>query len=240
MAHTPKIILKLDDVGAESQSVAESWRETMAFLDDQQVVASLGLIGRGLEAPGDAFLAWLADQSANGHEIWNHGYAHDRPEAARPADGRRGAEFCGMPREHQLAALQRTQELARERLGLTLTTFGAPFNATDAATVSAMDALNDLSVWLFKETSFATSKHVLHRVPGVNIEYPVHLPDHGRFRQEFERHRTERVLVLQGHPDSWFGDRSRFDAFTKIVRFLVEKSAEFVTPCEWAIRNGMN
>ncbi|SNS50491.1 DUF2334 domain-containing protein [Tropicimonas sediminicola] len=234
LTELPRIILKLDDAGAESDVAPACWRETMDVLNEQRVVASLGVIGRGLEMPGEAFLDWLTDQSATGHEIWNHGYAHDRPEDAQPLDGQQGAEFRGTSFGHQLAALRRTQELARRRLGLTLATFGAPFNATDQATVSAMHSVEELEVWLFKETPFPTSKRVLHRIPEVNIEYPVHVPDYEAFRRGFDRHLDKQVLVLQGHPNSWFGDRSRFAAFTRIVRFLVDQKAVFLTPREWA------
>lgn len=236
MIEHPKIILKLDDVGAESQVATAPWMETMDFLADQQLVSSLGLIGRGLEMPGDGFLTWLETQSTSGHEIWNHGYAHDRPKVACPSNGAQGAEFCGMPLEHQLSALHRTQALAKERLGLALKTFGAPYNATDQVTVSAMAAVDELEIWLFKDTSFATSKHVLDRIPEVNIEYPVHVPDYDQFRQGFDRHLDKPFLVLQGHPESWFDDRSRFRGFKRIVRFLIEQKAEFLTPYDWVAR----
>ena len=224
------IILKLDDVGAEGAQTAPAWQETFAFLNDEGVTATLGLSGKDLEHPPEAFLTWLSQQADAGHEIWNHGYAHDRPPEAQPPTGRQGAEFCGMPFAHQLAALNHTQALAHERLDLTLTTFGAPFNATDEKTAVALDAIDELTVWLFKETDCPTTKHVVARIPGANLEFPVHKPDFDAFLTGFNANRQHPLITLQGHPNSWFDDRSRFENFQKIVRHLRDEGAQLVTP----------
>lgn len=115
---------------------------------------------------------------------------------------------------------------------MTLATFGVPFNATDQGTAEAREAVNDPKVWLFEETSFATIGHKLHRIPDVTIERPVHEPDYEPFRRGFEQNPGPQVLVLQGHPNSWFGDRSPVREFMKIARFLGNQGVAFPTPRE--------
>ena len=123
---------------------------------------------------------------------------------------------------HQKDHLQKTQRLAREKLGITLQTFGAPGNAIDDATCRAIDKIEELDIWLYGNS--ASKKHVLKR--HTNIEYPTHNPDFQQFLNH--DHSNPDCLVLQVHPNSW--DDRRFSQFDQIIQFLKHRPCSFTTP----------
>ena len=126
--------------------------------------------------------------------------------------------------------LTKTQRLAQEKLGLTLSTFGAPYNATDDSTAIALATIPELKVWLYKETSVPTTKFILKRIKKVNIEYPVHVPNFQKFKAGYEELKEKKLLTIQGHPRSWVEDKERFEAFQQIILFLKSEKASFITP----------
>ena len=227
----PRVVLKLDDFRAD-RGVHQGWDQTFAFLNTLGVTASIGVIGEGLEEPDEAAAQWLIRQDALGHELWNHGYCHCQ-SGQGTAQWR---EFRSTDAQFQTASIRRTQWLAQDRLGITLRSFGAPYNSTNAATAQALSSAPDLTVWMFKDTGETAPADVqlLPRIAGVNIEYPVHVPDFDEFVAGYARHRDELVLVIQGHPQSWVEDPARFTEFQRIIEFLIAEGAEFVTPVEAA------
>lgn len=142
-------------------------------------------------------------------------------------------EFRGTDLAFQLENLNETQRLASEKLGMTLRSFGAPYNATDANTLEALATIPELKVWMYKETAGDTEKLVLKRIKKVNIEYPVHVPNFQQFKEGYEQHEDENLLVLQGHPRSWVEDAERFKNFQQIIRFLKSKKVRFITPYDY-------
>ncbi len=222
------VILKLDDYRADVP-VTKGWSQTFEFLNQNNVIGTLGIIGEGLEKQNVQSIEWLLRQNAIGHEIWNHGYCHCRQEV----NGQRISDFRGRNLANQKEDILRVQKLAREKIGLTLTTFGAPYNATDDNTALALSSAKMISVWLFKDTDddvVPTTLTQLKRIKSVNIEYPVHNPDFEAFKKGFEAHRDKSVLVIQGHPNSWVNDPERFNEFKKIILFLKNEGAEFLAP----------
>lgn len=228
----PAIVLKLDDFRAD-QGVHPGWRQTFEFLNANAVTASVGVIGEGLESPQADGVQWLRAQHALGHELWNHGYCH-----CRSGEGdAQIREFRGTALADQQFALNRTQQLGEERLGITFTSFGAPYNSTDSATATAMADVPALGIWMFKDTSeeaATTSAQVLPRIAAVNIEYPVHIPDFEAFHAGYLAHQDATALIIQGHPQSWVEDPQRFEEFQRIIRFLIAQDTQFVTPSQAA------
>lgn len=223
----PQVILKLDDVWFEQGLVHPGWLEVFAYLNEQEVTATIGLVGgRTPDAP-EAYYNWLRSQADRGHEIWNHGWCH-----CKPGDTLR--EFRGTRYDYQLGQLQKNQALAKEKLGITLTSFGAPYNATDAVTAKALAAIPELTVWMYPHEGQPTDKLVLPRLAAVNIEYPVHQPDFALFREGYLAHEEEAVLVIQGHPRSWHGQADRMAEFKKIIAFLRQRNTIFTTPARYA------
>ena len=230
----PFVILKLDDLRYEQGLVHSGWIQVMNFLDKEGVIGTVGLIGESLEEENVAYFDWIKERDSAGFEIWNHGYCHCKPMV----DGEEKREFKGTTASFQLSQLTKTQDLAKEKLGIDLRSFGAPYNATDASTAQVLDRIPALEVWMYKETKAPTSKYVLKRISKVNIEYPVHIPDFDKFKEGYLAFQDESVLVIQGHPRSWVENPERFDEFKKIVLFLKEKKVQFITPYNYYLQQG--
>ncbi|MEM6967514.1 MAG: DUF2334 domain-containing protein [Bacteroidota bacterium] len=225
----PLIILKLDDLWCKNNEVHKGWKMVVEFLNEEKVTGTIGLIGESLEKENLAYFDWIKTREREGYEIWNHGFCHCRAKE----NGTEIREFRGKDMEAQAMSITKTQELAKERLGITLRTFGAPYNSTDELTTQVLAQNPDLKIWLYKETNTATDKFLLNRIPEVNIEYPVHQPDFKKFKKGYEQFRHEPILVIQGHPRSWAEDKDRFENFKKIILFLKNEGVTFTTPYEY-------
>lgn len=228
-ASGPFVILKLDDLWYEDGLVHPGWLQVMDFLHKEGVVGTIGIVGNSIEKGNPDYFDWIKERAEEGVEFWNHGYCHCKPVVEE--EERR--EFRGTDIAFQQEQLTKTQRLAKEKLGLTLRSFGAPYNATDEATAKVLDNIPDLKVWMYKETSAPTEKFQLKRIKEVNIEYPVHVPDFQKFKEGYEKNADEELLTIQGHPRSWVKEAERFEAFKQIVLFLKSKKARFITPYKY-------
>ena len=228
----PPVILKFDDLREEDGTVPDAWRSLFAELDARGIPATLGLIGSSLEDGSEEYVAWIRAQHHHGHEVWNHGYCHCKPPGP---DGEQLLEFAGTPATYQREQLARSQELARQRLGFSLRSFGAPFNATDSLTASVLANLPEIRVWLYPPPGALTDKIVLPAIRGLNLEYPTHQPDFEKFRAAYQEHPNAAVIVLQGHPRSWVADPARLSEFYRILDFLVARGTRFTTPSAYSL-----
>ena len=154
-----QIILKADDIRFTPETIlSPRWQNFVDYIARQGIKAALGLIGNSLEADNPSYFNLLKDLHNSPHfEIWNHGYDHVLK--GTNAAGEIYHEFSNIPYEAQKDHLQKTQRLAREKLGITLQTFGAPGNAIDDATCRAIDEIVELDIWLYGNS--ASKKHVL-------------------------------------------------------------------------------
>ena len=232
----PYVILKLDDLWNEDELVHQGWVQVIDFLRKEKIVGSIGIVGESLENGKPEYFEWIKRRAGEGFEFWNHGYCHCKPSV----NGEERREFRGTDLAFQLDHLSKTQRLASEKLGMTLRSFGAPYNATDENTIKALAGIPALKVWMYKETVGNTDKLVLKRIKKVNIEYPVHVPDFQQFKEGYEQHKDENLLVLQGHPRSWVEDAERFKNFQQIIRFLKSKKVRFITPYNYYLAQAMN
>ena len=140
------IILKLDDVTAHEAPngppVHPRWQRVTAFLRDADIKASYGIIGFSLEEKNGAYFEWIKDLHKEGLvEFWNHGYRN-----RKAAD--KAGEFEGSW-EEQNAALERTQKLAKEKLGIELQAFGPHWSGTNAATARALEDIPEITMWFY-------------------------------------------------------------------------------------------
>lgn len=222
----PFIILKLDDLWCEDDLVHPGWSQVVEFLNKENIQGTIGIIGSSLETDNESYFAWIKDRHHEGYEIWHHGFCHCRHKEGK-IDIR---EFRGKGLTAQCESIAKTQTLAQEKLGITLHSFGAPYNSTDTSTAIALARIPDIKVWMYKDTETPTDKFLLNRIKEVNIEYPVHVPDFEQFKAGYQQNRSEPILILQGHPRSWTEDTTRFEDFKKIVFFLKKEKVKFVTP----------
>ncbi len=221
----PKVILKLDDLKIETTGgIHEGWKQVVKLLDERKIPASIGVICSSLQEPTPEYLDWIAERKADGHEFWNHGFCHCREVFD---DGSQIAEFGGKSYEKQLEALVDGQRLAKEKLGFAFTAFGAPFNAIDSVTAVALSNTPDLKYWLYNHTGHTGD---LINVPraGVDLEYPVHVPNLDSVKFHFQKNKDAKLLTLQGHPRSWVDQPERMEDFVAIVDYLKDEGCQFI------------
>ena len=138
------IVLKLDDVVAyrspDGSAVSPQWQRITDFLKASDIKASYGIIGFSLEEDNDTYFDWIRELHKGGLiEFWNHGYRNRR------ATDKIG-EFEGAF-EEQRAALEKTQRLAKEKLGIELTTFGPHWSGTNEHTARALEGIPEIKMW---------------------------------------------------------------------------------------------
>lgn len=244
----PVIILKLDDVKAVRGDVPGAWKKVAAFLAERRIKAGFGVICETLQdtAPDSAYVKWLKAQHDSGLvEFWFHGWDHGVHEES----GVKYNEFNHRPYAEQKERFDKSQKLAKEKLGFAFQTFGPPGGtgngSFDAETCRVMQDEPDMKVWLYpqpldtlgKELAAKGKVVILDRVWAVNLEGAVGMPDYARFVAGYAANPQRKYFVLQGHPMPWVqGDR--FAEFVKIIDFLVEQKAVFMTPSEYAATVG--
>lgn len=222
------IMIKVDDLIAANGGVNPRWQKLVDFTRARKIKAGIGIIANSLEKENPVYFNWIKEQQATGlFEFWNHGYDHKRWEE----NGKPLEEFKGTSYELQKQHLERSDALAREKLGFPFRTFGAPFNGTDENTVKALETESDIKTWLYGDLKTPAGKVVLDRVGAVNIEAPTFVPDVQKFAQGYNRYPDRDFFVIQGHPAQW--DEPRFQQFVAIVDFLTKAGAIFVTPSEY-------
>jgi hypothetical protein len=147
----PVVILKLDDFRPGGTLMPDGWQLTSDLLAARQLKASFGMIGKDIVRANSAFCDWVRKQHDSGMiEFWNHGYLH----AKRRIGGKEVAEFHDRY-SAQLETLNKTQDAGKEKLGITFTAFGAPYNAVNADTARALGANGELTIWLYGTTKTA-------------------------------------------------------------------------------------
>ena len=138
----------------------------------------------------------------------------------------------GRTEEDQYLSLEKTQILAKEKLDITISTFGAPWNKTDSNTIKALNRLPEIKVWLHGDKR-CKSKICLRR-SRIFCEYRT---DKNQIAVDFERFKTqyqeavgyEKYSIVQFHPRHW-NDQS-IKEFENIAKFLVKKSdVKFMLP----------
>ncbi|MCW8130997.1 MAG: DUF2334 domain-containing protein [Planctomycetota bacterium] len=241
----PVIILKLDDVNVKSDSAALSgaWLRVVDYLEKKKIKGSLGIICNSLEHHNPAYLKWIKDVQARGMiEFWCHGYDHG---VHTDDDGKMYNEFNHRTYEEQKERFEKSQKLAKEKLGFALPVFGPPggvYTASqDANTAKAMTDVPELKVWLYPTPIDESGKKlneqgkvlVLDRVWEVGLESKVGQPDLKKLTDGYAKWAGKRAyFVLQGHAAQW--DKAKWEEFVKIVEFLESKRCVFMTPSEYA------
>ena len=219
------VFLKADDVKFVSPgTLSTKWKKFFEYIESKQIKASIGLIGNSLEIGTTDYYSYLINLENSGlFEIWNHGYSHLLN--GTNGDGEVFHEFWNTPLEEQKMSLMKTESLAKDKLNLTLHTFGAPGNAIDENTKEALNDISEIKVWYFGLEDSA--KLVIKRVS--EIEFPTHYPDYQKFIENYDPESP--YLALQIHPNSW--DENHFNEFKKIIDYLIAEKVTFINPYEY-------
>lgn len=225
----PAIVLKLDDMVADHGRVPDRWRRIAEFSATRKIKVSIGIICKSLEEDQPEYIAELKRQAATGLvEFWHHGYDHQQWKEGDVTLH----EFSKSGRAHQQDHFVRSMTLAKEKLGIIFTTFGAPFNAIDEDTARVLAESPEIRVWLYGDVKASGGKFIGRRSGPVNIEAPVHKPNYDALVKGFEseRGKNHSYYVLQGHPLSW--DDAAFAEFVRIIDYLAAQGCTFVHPSE--------
>lgn len=243
-AKPPLIVIKTDDLRPINGQVHGLWTKLTDYLAAQNIKASIGMNMDKMAEATPAYVDWVKKKHASGEiEFWFHGWDH----AMHEVDGVKYNEFNKRSYEGQRKRFEDSQKIARETFGFPFVTFGPPGGASNGSfddnTVKVMADEPDMKVWLYPqpldkrgaELEKQGKVAVLDRVWEVNLESKDGVPDFQKFLQGYAKHPEREYFVLQGHPMSW-GTEERQAEFRKIIEFLVEQKAEFVTPSELAQR----
>ena len=202
----------------------EKWQRFINYIEEKEIKASIGIIGKSMEELDSnyVYIKEVQDLHNSGTiEFWNHGYDHgwDKKNGTR--------EFYKTPYDYQKDHLTKTQKLAKEKLDITLHTFGAPFNSLDENTTRAIDELDDIKVLFCFSGKVESNKFVLRNL--CKIENRISKSKVGiSFEQLNSCDLNKDYLVLQLHPTQW--DNEAFEEFQKIIDYLIKENVTFTTP----------
>jgi peptidoglycan/xylan/chitin deacetylase (PgdA/CDA1 family) len=224
----PVVILKLDDVvqfPGHGGPVSPRWKRVADFVEKNHLKAGFGIICSSLERDNPAYFDWIKEHQKKGSiEFWLHGY-HNRTASETVGEFDRGTK------EEQQAILEKSERLAKEKLGFPLAAFGPHWSGTTEQTDAALEAVPEIKIWLYGPKSPKFYKRLsLERV--MALENPTFVPDFEKFKASYEKVGCrQKVLVLQGHANIW--DDARWAGFVKIVELLQSKGCRFTTPSEY-------
>lgn len=222
------VIIKADDLMFDKDNtVTKQWQEFADFAVQKNIHVTAGIIGSSLEEGNQAYYDWIKKYNETGlFEFWNHGQLHER----WVIDGKNVSEFFNRPVKEQAAYLKQTQNLAVEKLGFQLHTFGAPYNWCDENTSKALAEFPKIKVWLYAPHGMKTGKLAIERIPMLNIEYPVHHANFYPFFNNYFFYSNAKAIAIQGHPSSW--DKHGMEQYKMIVEYLLRIGAPIVKPTE--------
>ena len=244
----PIIILKLDDLSQKDGIILPAFRRMAELLQARHIKGSFGIISavgwpgaQSLQDSGPEYIEWVKKLHASGLiEFWFHGWDH----GIHKENGEDYCEFSCRSYEDQKQRFDRSQKIALEKFGFTYQTFGqgggaAKYPSFDDMTVKVFAEDPLIKIWLYPRLIDEqgrklekVGKTILERVADVNLERSVGFPDFNWFLEGYSKHPDRDYFVLQGHPNTW--DDAKFSEVEKIIDFLIQQKAVFMTPSEYA------
>jgi hypothetical protein len=216
------IVLKFDDF----RRCTENWQVVTEYIVDKNIKASIGIIGRSLTKENQISFDWVKNLNSTGNfEFWNHGYTHKKEENT--------FEFYKTSYEIQYKSVETTQRLGKNKLGITFSTFGAPWNRTDDNTRMVLEKFPEIKVW-FSGKKDCNSKlnldvfcgDVLNKHKNLSVKFEQFIP-------RYDLVKDQEYNVLQFHPQNWKTPEDMIE-FKKIIDHLIlDSDIKFMTPTEF-------
>jgi len=224
------VIWKFDDVKAgEKKRLAPGFKRVAEWAKAEKTVVTMGVICDSLAQPNADDVAWIkANAVENGGvvEFWDHGWDH---RSWADATGKAMWEFRGPDAATQAKHLKDSCEIFKKTTGLTFHAFGAGFNQTDDATIAAMDAVPEMTIWMYPPKN-ETKRKVLGRT--LNIEVATGKVSYDKFAKDYAARKPTSMMLLQGHCGMWNDDS--FKDFVKIAALLKQDGWTTLTASQYA------
>lgn len=214
----PIVIIKLDDL---TTNTVAGFQKAFDLVQKEGVKAGFGVIGNSLEDDGkkQAFYDKIKEWDKAGIEIWHHGYLHAEPE------------YHGSDYDSQYENFNKTVQLLKDKCGITVTSFGSPFNNSDATTAKMIGEKFPQITNVMLSADYG--EHGFLRLPTrADIEPATGDVSYDRFIVNYEKLKRSPYIVLQGHAGMW--DENDLAEFQKVITFLKERGSVFMTPTEYA------
>ena len=214
----PIIILKLDDLCNDNVA---NFQKCFEILQSYEISnAGFGLIGEHLEDSRvtNELVSKITLWNNAGIEIWHHGYSHTEKEFNSDSDY-----------NAQKESFRKTCDLLYQKTGITITSFGSPWNNANETTVSVIENEFPQIKCLMLVNASSSITNVRARA---NIETSVGVVSYESFVSNYNAKLGEDAVILQGHAGAW-NDDSR-EQFKSILTFLKWKNATFMTPSQYA------
>jgi peptidoglycan/xylan/chitin deacetylase (PgdA/CDA1 family) len=228
------VIWKLDDVKAgEKKRLAAGFKRVAAWAKAEKTVVTMGVICDSLAQPNADDVAWIkanAIENGGAVEFWHHGWDH---RSWADATGKAMWEFRGPDVTTQAKHLKDAQAIFKQTTGLTFRVFGAPFNQTDDATITAMDAVPELTIWMYPPKN-ETKRKALGRT--LNIEVATGKVSYDKFAKDYAAKKPTTMMLLQGHCGMWNDDS--FNDFVKIAALLKQDGWITLTASQYVEKTG--
>lgn len=233
------IILKFDDLNIKTHE-CHNWNGVFEYVISNKIKASAGVIGCSLIRNNLKYFRWIkAANDSKTIEIWNHGFNHSKKSKDL-------IEFCGTTYEEQYNSIKATQSLGKEKLGITFSTFGAPWNKIDNNTADVLKNFPDIKVWFSGDTDLKSIYSL--KISKRYERYISNSPDPKLSSFDFtfdsflEKY-DDLILpyeVLQFHPSGWKNKNTLME-FYKIMEFLRNSpNVKFMTPSEYVAAKKVN
>jgi len=209
-----KIIIKADDLAGypgKDKIIPKRWQKFVEIIKKYNIKANIGIIGNSLLFDDEEYFEWIKSNEKF-IEFFNHGFLHRKFNF----DGEVYEEFRGTSMEYQLQLINYTNQLAKEKVGIELISFGAPYNATDKNTSLALNQTNIKTAYFLAEEF-----NGINLKERIDIEIPVHCLNFSEFKNSFAE---KEYAVIQVHPNSW--NEHYFNEFENMIKFL--KDYEFI------------
>ena len=228
------VIWKLDDVKAgEKKRLAAGFKRVAAWAKAEKTVVTMGVICDSLAQPNADDVAWIkanAIENGGAVEFWHHGWDH---RSWADATGKAMWEFRGPDVTTQAKHLKDAQAIFKQTTGLTFRVFGAPFNQPDDATITAMDAVPELTIWMYPPKN-ETKRKALGRT--LNIEVATGKVSYDKFAKDYAAKKPTTMMLLQGHCGMWNDDS--FNDFVKIAALLKQDGWITLTASQYVEKTG--
>ena len=222
----PVVIFRFDDFG--KYGTIGAFNKLAYLLEKYNSTGSYGLVGQWFEDQTEANRQTVINASEKfieqGIEIFHHGYYHSTKEYNNNG---------GDPYDTQKENFGKTMDIAEQYFGVTLHSFGSPYNHAGDTAVRMIQE-NYPEITSFMNLYYATDGVATLPVFNNNcaIESETGIIDALAFIENFESKRGDDYLISLSHPGYW--DDSELAQFELILRYLNASGVTYMTATEAA------